>query len=319
MLTTYRKISDIIFIKVSVPSEFIDFLIRRGYKYKSFENDFEFLNSESKDKVIIFVNTDTSESYIYEVETEALKFILAILNSNLKDLVENTKLGPKIIIFDEALAKDTFVEKIQQEIDCIEDTLIGIEDVIHLHREDTMIIFPNSNNQKIKNIDSLSRKYIIFEGDFSEIESFIQNFEIEEILKNDESIKNLNEFEICIDDVFGKQKIHLERVLSCLERIGITNNVEKFLTKCSRGYLIDVPAIEVRFFAKISPIYLKKVLMALEVDSEGNRMCNLDLYCSKNKMIWTSLIEEENFNRTKMCLKFREHLEYRFSVKDTSA
>ncbi|AOT69104.1 hypothetical protein [Geosporobacter ferrireducens] len=129
--------------------------------------------------------------------------------------------------------------------------------------------------------------------------------------------KEWYELRINIYDSKGLYHEHLERLQIALSEMEAGMILGESWTKDHALMLFSVVAYQVKLFTMLEPIEIKKTLMALEYDSQGKRLVDLDLYHRNKKISWTHIGGiRSKFDKEKTCVAYRDNLLKQLS-KDT--
>ena len=104
-------------------------------------------------------------------------------------------------------------------------------------------------------------------------------------------------------------KRHYERVVHILNELGIGVILSEGWTLDHPFALVTVAVYQVTFLSLENPIEVKKLLLGMEYNRNGERIVDLDLYHNKKKISWTERgIKEFGTDRTEVGMYFREEL-----------
>lgn len=101
-----------------------------------------------------------------------------------------------------------------------------------------------------------------------------------------------NAFEIRIFDAYERYNLHAERLRSVIDDLELGLVLGEGWGKDYARILMPVKVYRFRLFSFLSPDRIKKTLMGLEFDAQGNRLVDLDLYQDKQKVAWQALGRE---------------------------
>lgn len=117
------------------------------------------------------------------------------------------------------------------------------------------------------------------------------------------------ELNIAIYSKKGDYKRHYERVVHILNDLGIGMILHEGWTLDHPFVLVTVAVYQVTFLSLEDPIEVKKLLLGMEYNRNGERIVDLDLYHKKKKISWTKRgIKEFGKDRAEVGMHFRGEL-----------
>lgn len=128
--------------------------------------------------------------------------------------------------------------------------------------------------------------------------------------------KDWYELEIRIFDRYSEYKLHYQRLLDIMEWLELGIILGESWGKDYPRPMMSVEVYRVRFFTYYSPIYIKKILLGLELLDDGTRIVDYDLYFNRKKLNWSDAADEGIRVRHLIGEKYRKEILSKLSEKE---
>ncbi|MFW6381179.1 MAG: hypothetical protein ACOCZ3_01425 [Bacillota bacterium] len=122
------------------------------------------------------------------------------------------------------------------------------------------------------------------------------------------------EIKINIYDTQNKYEEQYQRLVTVLADLEAGIILGESWTRDHAIALLSVIAYQIRLFTFLSPGEIKRILLSLEYDENGDRLVDFDLYHNSDKVNWYKVIEDgKNYSRPALAVKLRQELYTRLS------
>lgn len=316
-------------------------LVRSGPKILIFESDHiqelsEYLIKEKnacsydydtaferagEDYTIIFLTRKISEvvdlrqvecSLIIREEPDVI--LCDLLNDGMNHLIKKARTSTRIIIMRSIGDLERVVKEISEDYDCVVGNLPELL---------------NTNNEKgtiVILTDKPIHRTISFKEDIYEKSIFVRK-RYRPLLRDlrSHALKYLNsglgnkdwyELEIRIFDRYSAYKLHYQRLLDIMEWLELGIILGESWGKDTPRPLMSVEVYRVRFFTFHDPIYIKKILLGLELLDDGTRIVDYDLYYNRKKLNWSDAADEGIKVRHLIGIKYRKEIISKLSDRE---
>jgi len=213
---------------------------------------------------------------------EASTIILgSIINNRMSHLLNRVDLGPALVVMRIAGDERKIIERLKEmlsgkEVELLEGISLG-------EKDDTIIAFTNKAiNGPVPPNDFVENKLLIPKP-IREVQQILRTEALRIITQALED-SQWYELRINIYDSYGRYEEHYRRLMFIFSKLEIGMILGESWTKDYAVMLFSVLTYQVRLFTFYTPYEIKKLLMALEYTTDGNRLVDFDLYY-KNKKI----------------------------------
>ena len=261
----------------------------------------------SVDNIELHIEDTLSIILIPETPLEVLK---NLVNDNKTDIFKEIDLGPGHTVMRIPQSGEEVIQEIKDfynasSVDLLEGINQGGED-------DTLISF---TDQPIKsNINSLQlvKQNLLIDKPLQFVYKELRRDAVRYITHGLED-PQWYELKINIYDSSDEYELQYKRLVLALSDIEAGFILGESWTKDHAVALLSVIAYQVRFFTILSPKKVKKLLMGLEYDTEGNRIVDFDLYYNSRKVGWVDANDENLRDRKELGDVYRKKLISRLS------
>lgn len=130
--------------------------------------------------------------------------------------------------------------------------------------------------------------------------------------------KDWYELEIRIFDRYSEYRLHYERLLNIMEWLELGIILGESWGKDYPRPMMSVEVYRVRFFTYYDPLYIKKILLGLELLDDGTRIVDYDLYYNRKKLNWSDAADEGIRLRHLIGEKYRKDILSKLSEEEIS-
>lgn len=270
-----EKIDEITkFLETNLNGEITDF--QEGFEKTSEYSTLCFITDTGHEKTYI---EDAKKIVLINARSSAI--LSSIINNNASNLINKVDMGPASMVMRVLDNEQALIDKLKEafsakEVDWIHGIGLGEE-------EDTLLAF--TNKPLIGPVtDFLDSKLLI-----PQHSRFVEErLRLEGLHFITESLKDSQWYELRINiyDAKDKYQENHDRLIFVLSKLEIGMILGESWTKDYAIMLYSVFAYQVRLFTFITPIELKKILVALEYTTNGERMVDFDLYYKNKKIHW---------------------------------
>lgn len=304
----------LLFLRTDKIQELKDFIVHNlEGRLGGFE---QCLDESTEDSTIVFITnnrpkkTDMDDAkYIILVHQPSSILLASILSSDLSGLIYRADLGPAILIMRIAGNEDKIVGSLKKSYG---GELVSWKDGIRIgEKMDTLLTLTNKPiGRKVSGRD-FSDNILLLSHPVNYVQ---QRLRSESIVFITQSMDTGEWFELRINIYDSKRYYseHYRRLMLVLNRLEIGMVLGETWTRDHALVLYSVLAYQVRLFTVYPPYEVKKILLGLEYNEEGERLVDLDLYYRNKKVSWVS-IDKKRKNRKKRdkveeCKQYRKEL-----------
>jgi hypothetical protein len=316
-------------------------LVRSGPKVLIFESDrikelSEYLITEKKacsydydtaferageDYTIIFLTPKISE-VVNLKQTECSLIVMEepdvilcdLLNDRMNHLVNKARISTRIIIMRAIGDLERVVQEISGDYDC---SVGNLTDLLNENNEKgTVVILTDKPiHRTISFKDDIYAKSIFIRKRYRPLLRDLRSHGLK-YLNQGIGNKDWYELEIRIFDRYSEYKLHYERLLNIMEWLELGIILGESWGKDNPRPLMTVEVYRVRFFTFHDPIYIKKILLGLELLDDGTRIVDYDLYYNRKKLNWSDAANEGIKMRHLIGAKYRKEIVSKLSDKE---
>ena len=269
----------------------------------------EAVNQAGPHETILHISTtrnvkDHSCSFLVKLPCEDI--LQTLLNHPPRDVEFSVQLVPRSILFRVTGRSEIVLEQILNDFKGkpgkLQDWIIDSVD------KGTAIHFTERSLNRNVTIGDILEDIIYIDGLPTEV--LFRNLQWRALSYFNESLENRdwNLVEIRIYDSHGQYRLHLERLKLVLEALEVGIAIGEGWGKDYAHILMPVKVYTLRILTFFDLSVIKKALMGLEYQEEGERFVDLDLYHNKRKFSWTSIAFDKQMDRKDHSRLFRREL-----------
>jgi len=226
------------------------------------------------------------------LEDSAQSFLMKALNCSVSGCIAHVRRAPRIIIMKVIGNIENTVAEIAEDFKAsIEPT----KTVINAHSEGTVIMFTKGNINKKLEFSDFYTKAVYSTEHFSETINDLDHHALKYFNRNTENSEWIN-LSINIQDKYEDYKTHYDRVVYTLDCLGAGMILKEGWVQETSRFFATQGVYKVLLYTYMTPIEIKKVLLALEYMENGERIVNLDLYDSKKKKVHWDEVKVKGIN-----------------------
>ncbi|MFW6270120.1 MAG: hypothetical protein ACOC4G_08575 [Bacillota bacterium] len=249
-------------------------------------------------------------SYIIMIPETPLQVLKTVINENKTDIFVEIDLGPGHTVMRIPQKGEEVIQQIQDFYDAVSVNLL--EGIDRGGEDDTLISFTDQPlKSKIKSLQ-LVKKNLLVDIPLQIIYKELRRDAVRYITHGLEE-PQWYELKINIYDTSDEYELQYNRLVLALSDIEAGFILGESWTKDHAVALLSVIAYQVRFFTILPPQEVKKILIGLEYDTEGNRIVDFDLYYNSRKVEWVDARDENVKDRTHLGEIYRRKLKSRLS------
>jgi len=277
-------------------------------------NEFEQSLEESvEDSTIVFITdkdplkTDVDDAkYIILVKEPSSILLASILSSHLSGLICRADLGPALLIMRIAGDENKVVDRLQESYD---GELISWKDGIKKgEKNDTLLALTSQPiGNKLGGRD-FSENILLLPHPVNNVQKRLRPEGIVFITQSMEE-GQWYELRINIYDSSGYYSEHYRRLMLVLNQLEIGMVLGETWTRDHALILYSVLAYQVRLFTVYPPQKVKRLLLGLEYNENGDRLVDFDLYHRNKKVSWIDVGKrDKRRNKVEEGKQYREEL-----------
>lgn len=284
-----------------------------GEEFNTTNNTFESTFEKSGEgDTILFIVQDEREKEQVTVSTPVLlvhsgssPVLLSVLNNRyLQAEIIKADLGPGLLIMKAPPPADKIMDKVKAKYNAIPIPLL---EAIRTGKSNWSVLCFNSGplSRPISTCGFLETTLLI-KKDVPDVYQELRLHAVKYITEELEE-GQWRECKINIYDSEGHYELHYQRVTTVIEDLEMGFILGETWSVDHPFVLMTVPVFQVRLFTYLDTREVKKIMMALEYDTEGSRIADLDIYDRKNKKVeWGGIEKNKKDSRDKIAIAFRE-------------
>ncbi|MDR5659630.1 hypothetical protein RH915_08995 [Serpentinicella sp. ANB-PHB4] len=261
------------------------------------------------------VKTDIGDAKAIIIVNQPASVCLAtIINSQIAALVKKVDMGPSSIIMRTVGNKSSVVKQIANRFDGRD---LSLEAAVNQGEQGDTILFLTTKqlSRRLLSSDLLDTPLLLPYP----AQKVFRSLGSEGILYITQSLEERKWYELRINiyDTKEKYQEHYDRLNYVLSQLEVGMVLEEGWTRDHALAMFSVLAYQIRLFTFYKPEEIKRILLGLEYDHEGNRLADFDLYYRNKKVSWVDIDKKrEKRNKVKEGIKYRRELVDNLSPED---
>lgn len=319
MLSLIRGGPKILLFESGSMEELRDYFIKEKNAYF---NDFDdvFENAGENHTVIFIINKitevvdlgKTGNGFLIAEEPDVI--LCNLLNDEKSHLVSRARISTRIIILRAIGNLERVIKEISEDYECIEGD--SIELLNDYNEKGTMVAITDKPlHMNISFKKDVYKKALFIKEKYRPLIRSLRSHALKYLNSGLEN-KDWYELEIRIFDKYGEYDLHYKRLLNIMERLEVGIILGASWGKDYPRPMLVIEIYRVRFFTYYDPIYIKKILLGLEVLDDGTRIVDYDLFFKRKKIYWTEAADEGIKERQLIGVKYRKDMLLKLSEKE---
>ncbi len=246
----------------------------------------------------------TGSSPVLMVSIGSSPILISVINNEqLQDSIEEAELGPGLLVMKAPPPGEKILEKVKEEYAAIPTPLQ--EAIIKGCTEWSVLCFTSCPLSRPLSPSDLLDSTLLIKKEVPELFQELRRQAVKYLTEELEE-GEWRELKINIYDSWERYNIHYKRVTTVIEDLEMGFILGETWSVDHPFVLMSVPVFQVRLFTYMSPKEVKRILMALEYDTEGNRVADLDLYSQNKKVEWGGVEKGRKKNRKDIALSYSD-------------
>lgn len=246
----------------------------------------------------------TGSTPVLLVKIGSSPLLISIINNpHLRENVKKAELGPGLLVMKAPKPGEKILEKVQSEYEAVPTALQ--QAIITCRSSWSILCFTDRPlSRPLSRSDLLDTTLLVNKGVpelYQELRRQAVKYLTEELDEGE-----WRELKINIYDYHGRYNIHYERVTTLIEDLEIGFILGEAWSIDHPFVLMSVPVYQVQLFTYLSPKEVKRIMMSLEYNDQGNRVADIDLYYQKKKVEWGGIEKGKKKSREDIALKYRD-------------
>lgn len=231
--------------------------------------------------------------------------LISIMNNpHLQKNVKKAELGPGLLVMKAPKPGEKILEKVQSEYEAFPT---GLQEAIITCRSSWSVLCFTDRplSRPLSRSDLLDTTLLVNKSVpelYQELRRQAVKYLTEELEEGE-----WRELKINIYDYHGRYNTHYERVTTLIEDLETGFILGEAWSIDHPFVLMSVPVYQVQLFTYLSPKEVKRIMMALEYDDQGNRVADIDLYFQKKKVQWGGTEKGKKKSRADLALKYKHN------------
>jgi len=230
--------------------------------------------------------------------------LVSILNSqHLQENIKKAELGPGLLVMKAPPPGEKILEKVRSEYDAFPTALQ--EAIIKGDSNWSVLGFTDRPLSRPLSTSDLLQDTLLIKKNVPELYQELRRQAVKYLTEELEE-GEWRELKINIYDSLERYNIHYERVTTVIEDFEVGFILGETWSVDHPFVLMSVPVFQVQLFTYLSPKEVKRIMMSLEYDDQGNRVADLDLYFQKKKVEWGGVEKGRKTSRLDIALAYRD-------------
>jgi hypothetical protein len=274
-------------------------------------NDFnDAFENAGEEHTIIFIVDRIEEVVDLEESNNALiiaeepdVIICNLLNDNKSRLVNKARAATRIILLRAMGDMEKVVKEISEDYECLEGNLMDILNSCN-EKGTVVAITEKPLHRNISFKRDIYKTALFIKERYSPLMRGLRSHALK-YLNSGLGNKDWYEMEIRIFDRYSEYSLHYDRLLNIVEWLELGIILGESWGKDYPRPMMSVEVYRVRFFTYYDPIYIKKILLGLELLDDSTRIVDYDLYFNRKKLNWSDAADEGIKVRHLIGVKYR--------------
>jgi len=318
MFSLVRSGPKILLFESSSIKQLKDYLIsERNADCYDFNAAFE---KAGEDYTIIFIVDKITDVVDLRQITDALivmeepdVILCNLMNDGKNQLVARARIATRIIILRAMGDLERVVKEISEDYKCTEGDLIEILNTSN--EKGTVVAITDKPIHRTMSVNDMYKTALFVEERYRPLLRSLRSHALK-YLNSGLQNKDWYELEIRIFDRYSAYRLHYERLLNIMEWLELGIILGESWGKDTPRPLMTVEVYRVRFFTFHNPIYIKKILLGLELLDDSTRIVDYDLYYNRKKLNWSDAADEGIKVRHLIGMKYRQEIISKLSDKE---
>lgn len=274
-----------------------------------------------EDDTIIFITDKISEV----VDTRAINEVIILaeepdvilcnlLNDKVSNLVSRSRIATRLIILRAMGDMERVIKEISADYKCIEGNLFEIFSSYD-EKGTAVAITDKPIHRTISLKNDVYKKALFVEERYRPLMRGLRSHALK-YLNSGLGNKDWYELEIRIFDRYSEYKLHYERLFNIMDWLELGIILGESWGKDYPRPMMSVEVYRVRFFTYYDPLYIKKILLGLELLDDNTRIVDYDLYFNRKKLNWSDAADEGIKLRHLIGIKYRGEILSKLSEKE---
>lgn len=274
-----------------------------------------------EDDTILYILEEISDvvdlsqaNEILVINEEPDVILCNLLNDKKSHLVSRSRIAMRLIILRAMGDMERVIKEIKDDYECIEGNLM---DLLNSYNEKgtAVAITDKPIHRTLSLINDGYKKALFVKEKYRPLMRGLRSNALK-YLNSGLGNKDWYELEIRIFDRYSEYKLHYERLFNIMEWLELGIILGESWGKDNPRPMMSVEVYRVRFFTYYDPIYIKKILLGLELLDDGTRIVDYDLYYNRKKLNWSDAADEGIRLRHLIGEKYRKEILSKLSSKE---
>lgn len=292
----------IIFLRSTQPQTTCDKLKEQlGYKSVTLPQG---QSDSNENSTLIFITpiglkvTDPDDAEFILLASDTGATVLAdIINLKVSAEIDKVDMGPRIIVFRVPSNESEFADMLAKNYD---GKRVPWKEGVRLGEKDQTLISLTTQrlHQPIKSEEFFSDHILVNQN---QKECFAR-IGREALFYLNHNLKDASwyEYRISLYDAYDNYEKHYQRLVQVFSGLETGLVLGEGWMKDYAHIVMSIMVYQIKLFSFSPPAVVKKILIGLEYDDEGNRLADFDLYNKNRKVSWTEVQKGETKKRTKL-------------------
>ncbi len=310
MISLVRKSTKYLIIETSDLGKMNNYLMQ---SFNALKSNVHTVSAQSnEDYTVLYLTDDISKpsiisdkSCVYLISSDLDSILAKIVNERTYNLIKSVKIAPRFIIFRTFGDINRIIYSILKDYDGkISDM---IETAYNLDLDCSLIGFTDKPLNRNLGLKDFYEKCLQIDCN---TKSLYRNLKMNALRYLNEGLANKNwyEMEIRIYDIYNAYPFHYRRLMHIIERLELGIVLGESWTKDYPFVLMPIGVYSLKFFTFFEPKFIKSIMIGLEHNNDGIRLCDLDVYHNRKKLSWREFAKDKSSTKESIRQGFRKKL-----------
>lgn len=186
-------------------------------------------------------------------------------------------------------------------------SIINMEDTFENYGNGTIILFTDKKINGPRSLSDFNEKAIYSNIKYNELVKYLNTHRVKYINASIDN-KDWSELSIKIYDSYELYDLHYNRLSMVLNELDCGLILGESWGRDAALAFLAVDVYKVRLFTYLDPLEIKKITLALEYNSNGERIVDYDLFTKRKKHDWTQVRIKGIKGRAELGMYYRDKL-----------
>lgn len=308
MISLVRKSTKYLIIETNDFGQMDNYLL---YSFNALKSNVHTVSAQSnEDYTVLYLTDDINKpsiisdtSCVYLISSDLDSILAKIINERTYNIIKSVKIAPRFIIFRTFGDINKIIYSILKDYDGEVSDMI--ESAYNLDLNCSLIGFTDKPLNRNLGLNDFYQKCL--QIDYN-TKGLYRNLKMNALRYLNEGLSNKQwyEMEIRIYDIYNAYPFHYRRLMHLIENLELGIVLGESWTKDYPFVLMPIGVYSLKFFTFFEPEYIKSIMMGLEQNNDGVRLCDIDVYYNRKKLSWREFAKSKDDTKESIRRNFRK-------------